>query len=340
MRRTSCRWVGAALVLGLVGCNGNEGYLLSYLDASGQVRIRHSADGQSWQTGSFPSQQQFNALGTGVDASGNVYLLGGRNAEGLAFFTGVGASSWQAQEGATAGTAPAPGGTPAIAYLAPGRWLVALRTENATLALHVYDAENNRWEGGDRAPAGELTTGLVSDPQAVYADGRVLVAWLHSSGLVTLAASVGEGGVPSFSATDVRNLTGEALPPSQGEPFVSVGADDRFLLGYVGMIPVPAPGGTQQRQQVMVLASADGAEWVPHALAPNPGNAQGLRLRGIAGRSDGSVLVVKFDAASALGATRYSPDDNVWTPLASPFDPAPADQQMINLARTGRPARN
>lgn len=341
MKETMRRWVGAALVLGLAACDGNEGYLVSYLDPSSQVRIRYSADGQNWETGSFPSQQQFGSLGTGVDVSGKVYLLAARGPEGLTFFNALGGGNWAVQDGATSGTAPAPGGRPAVAYLSPGRWLVALRTDDATLALHVYDAANNRWEGGDLAPASQLTTGLLSDPQAVSSAGRVLVAWAHTGGLVRLVGTAAENGTALFPANAVQNVAGSGVPPARGEPFVSVGADDSFLLGYVGGVPVPSQGGVpQERQAVVVLSSVDGGAWEPYAIAPTPAGATNVRLRGIAGRSDGSVVAIKTDDASGLGATKFSLGTQSWAGLPTPFDPPPSDQQVISLARTGRPAND
>jgi hypothetical protein len=224
-------------------------------------------------------------------------------------------------------------GAPAIAWVATDRWLVAQHTAGGNLSASVYNPNAHAWLTGNIAPQTELTGGMLGDPTAVSNGGRVVLAWQRTSGLVTAVGNVQADGSVSIGSVQLLEDPG-TIPPPRSRPFLTKGGNPtKFYLAFIGAMPLPPSGGSLgERPQVVVLSSDDGVAWTPYAVEPNPDNAQ-HQLRGVAGRSDGSLLIVKQNTVRRFDPASGGP--GAWTDVTGVFDPAPGIRPL-NFVNTGR----
>jgi hypothetical protein len=337
----------------LAGCpnQSNEGYLLTYLDQSKQVHVRFSASGaaRSWQTGTFPvsATEQSAGLGASADNSGNVYLVAANLRPGVAVWNGVGANTWQdVSPDRNSNNVPSSDSVPAVAFAAPGLWFIAFNSSQNNLELHLYNPAAQTLAPGNLASS-VPASGILGAP-AVTSDRQgqhVVLSWFNDAGISVAVATIGQGGQPAnFTVTTpIPSGSSTPLPAPRSAPFLTTGEAGAFYLGYVGATLLPSVGSPRETQRVVILRSTDLVTWSLYGTEANAANA-GLTLRGIAGRSDGSVLVAKLSTASGFVLSRCSRSDpssstcSTWSGEdRSAFDATPFNAPF-SLTRTGSPS--
>jgi hypothetical protein len=258
-------------------------FQLTYIDQSGQVRVRFSDDGLTWASGTLSAQA---ANGVGASSSPDVAGVSRLVADGglmsqLRLWFGLGPEHWDAAAVAVPTLRPA--GRPTIVDIGGSRYLIAFLPPNAeSFELWLYD-HNTRLAtpvavsagvGNDQLHASPAMAYLPANPALGRNVDRVALAWgrykypnsTEPFEIRTLYAAISpQGAVTSggFFVIKSDSLDGTTyfgpVPHLVSEPALAHDHTKFFLVShqlFTGVQPTTRPA-----EYVRIHTSPDGQNW-------------------------------------------------------------------------------
>jgi hypothetical protein len=354
--------LSAALLgaIGLTACqtplpNAAPHFSLIYRGADGNLHVRWSADGNTWQNpASFPApQSSANGPGQGGTPNGLSQMAVFRRGTTLLRLSAIGASEYGSSPPDVLESNVSVNSAVSVAFLGSGNWLLAHRSGS--------DAVLKRWTGSGAPTVITPTPGIANlcvpdnlsgpiGPKAMVLNDRFIVGFCQtdtqgSDTLKFLTGTISPSGQPAFGPVVTFQQQESGLQPARAKTFALGHDGSSFILAIVAADQNPP--GPLATFGLLIYASADGSTWqlrtrtgvnTPPIRQSARATPLGVAVMPPRGGSPALTLVAQY-AGSALAPRLWAFDGASWSDRSSAgaFGPAPDTGNEFSLRLNSRP---